>query len=85
MAYVGLDLPDSLPTAVKTVIHGCVEPLFQDVHYMLATTILELAGDGPRRQLQVPIAHILLAAVAGFSPGPRSPSTPSIPDAGLSA
>ena len=67
MAYVGLDLPDSLPTAVKTVIRGCVEPLFQDVHYMLATTILELAGDGPRRQLQVPIAHILLAAVAGFS------------------
>lgn len=67
MAYVELNLPDSLPTAVTTVIRNCVEPLFQDVHYMLTSTISGSAEASPSRQLQVPIAHILLASVAGVS------------------
>ena len=39
----------------------------QDVHWMLATVISEPTDTGPRRQLQVPIAHVLLATVAGVS------------------
>ena len=37
MAYVPLDLPEGLPEPVESVIRCGVEPLFQDVHWMLAT------------------------------------------------
>ena len=67
MAYTQLNLPDSLPKSVAVVIRGCVEPLFQDVHYLLATTFSEPDDIAPRRQLQLPIAHTLLAAIAGIS------------------
>jgi hypothetical protein len=67
MAYVKLDLPETLPDSVSVVIREGVEPLLQDVHWMLATAIAEQADTGPRRQLQVPIAHVLLATVAGVS------------------
>lgn len=67
MAYVKLDLPETVPASVSTVIQEGVEPLLQDVHWMLATVIAEPTDTGPRRQLQVPIAHVLLATVAGVS------------------
>lgn len=67
MAYVNLDLPDAIPDSVSVVIRGGVEPLLQDVHWMLATVITEPPNTGPYRQLQVPIAHVLLATVAGIS------------------
>jgi hypothetical protein len=67
MAYVELDLPDTIPVSVNSVIRGGVEPLLQDVHWMLATVIAEPTDTGPRRQLQVPIAHVLLATVSGIS------------------
>jgi hypothetical protein len=49
------------------VIRKGVEPLLQDVHWMLATVIAEPTDTAPRRQLQVPIAHVLLATLAGVS------------------
>ena len=67
MAYVELDLPNTLPDTVRIVIRKGVEPLLQDVHWMLATVIAEPTDTAPRRQLQVPIAHVLLATVAGVS------------------
>lgn len=67
MAYVNLDLPDNLPESVHTTIRHGLEPLLQDVHWMLAITIGDPANNGPPRQLQVPIAHTLLAATAGIS------------------
>jgi hypothetical protein len=67
MAYVELDLPNTIPNTVLTVIRKGVEPLLQDVHWMLAMVIAEPTDTAPRRQLQVPIAHVLLATVAGVS------------------
>lgn len=67
MAYVQLNLPDTLPESVRSAIRVGVEPLFQDVHWMLSTTIGGPSDTEPGRQLQVPIAHTLLAAVAGIS------------------
>ena len=67
MAYVELDLSDTIPDSVRTVIRKGVEPLLQDVHWMLATVIAGPTDTAPRRQLQVPIAHTLLATVAGVS------------------
>ena len=67
MAYVELDLPNSLPDSVHTVIRKGVDPLLQDVHWMLAMVIGEPTDTAPRRQLQLPIAHVLLATVAGVS------------------
>lgn len=67
MAYVELDLPKSLPDSVHTVIRKGVELLLQDVHWLLATVIAEPTDTAPPRQLQIPIAHMLLAMVAGVS------------------
>lgn len=67
MAYVNLDLPNTIPDSVRAVIQKGVEPLLEDVHWMLATVIAEPSDTGPRRQLQVPITHVLLATVAGVS------------------
>ena len=67
MAYVELDLPDTIPDSVRTVIRKGVEPLMQDAHWMLATVTANPTDSAPRRQLQVPIAHVLLATVAGVS------------------
>ena len=67
MAYVELDLSDAIPESVRTVVRRGVEPLLQDVHWMLATAMAEPTDSAPRRQLQVPIAHVLLATVAGIS------------------
>ncbi len=67
MAYVPLDLPERLPEPVESLIRCGVEPLFQDVHWMLATTVGEAYDKGPSRQLQIPVAHMLLAAVSGIS------------------
>ena len=66
MVYVPLVLSQSLPNSVCTVIRQGVEPLLQDVHQMLAT-IGEPNAVAPPRQLQVPIALVLLATVAGVS------------------
>ncbi len=67
MAYVELDFPNSLPDSVHTVIRKGVEPLLQDVHWMLATAIGEPTDTAPPRQLNLPIALMLLATVAGVS------------------
>ena len=67
MAYVPLDLSKSLPGSVHTAIRKGVEPLLRDVHWMLATVIGEPTDAVPRRQLQVPIALVLLATVEGVS------------------
>ena len=67
MAYITLDFPNTLPDSVRTVIREGVEPLLEDVHWMLATVITNPTDIGRRRQLQVPIAHVLLATVAGVS------------------
>ena len=67
MAYVPLALPKSLPNPVLTAIRIGVDPLLEDVHWMLATTISMPNDTGPRRQFQTPIAHVLLATVAGVS------------------
>jgi hypothetical protein len=67
MAYVELDLSDAIPGAVRAVIRKGVEPLLQDVHWMLATIISAPTDAGPGRQLQLPIAHVLLATVSGIS------------------
>ena len=67
MVYVPLVLSQSLPNSVCTVIRQGVEPLLRDVHWMLATAIGEPNAVAPPRQLQVPIALVLLATVAGVS------------------
>ena len=67
MVYVPLVLSQSLPNSVCTVIRQGVEPLLRDVHWMLATAIGEHNAVAPPRQLQVPIALVLLATVAGVS------------------
>ena len=67
MVYVPLVLSQSLPNSVCTVIRQGVEPLLQDVHWMLATAIGEPNAVAPHRRLQVPIALVLLATVAGVS------------------
>jgi hypothetical protein len=67
MAYVKLDLPDTIPGSVRAVIRKGVEPLLQDVHWMLAMVIAEPTDTAPRRQLQVPITHVLLATLSGVS------------------
>ena len=67
MAYVPLDLSKSLPDSVYTAIRKGVEPLLRDVHWMFATVIGEPTDVGPPRQLQVPIALVLLATVEGVS------------------
>ena len=67
MVYVPLALPNSLPESVHTAIRIGVEPLLQDVHWMLATVIRNPTNDAPPRQLQLPIALVLLATVAGVS------------------
>lgn len=67
MAYVKLDIPYTIPASVSIVIREGVEPLLQDVHWMLATVISDPTDTAPRRQLQVPTAHVLLATVAGVS------------------
>ena len=67
MAYVELNLSSTIPDSVRTIIRRGVEPLLEDVHRMLAAIIAEPTDTTPRRQLQVPIAHVLLATVAGVS------------------
>ena len=67
MTYVKLDLPHSLPDSVRIVIRQGIDPLLQDVHWMLATVVGEPTDIAPPRQLQLPIAHVLLATVAGVS------------------
>ena len=67
MAYVPLALPDSLPESVNTVIRKGVEPQLRDVHWMFATAIARPSESEPPRQLQLPIALVLLATVAGES------------------
>lgn len=67
MVYVPLALPNSLPESVHTAIRIGVEPQLQDVHSMLATVIRRPTDDTPPRQLQLPIALVLLATVAGVS------------------
>ena len=67
MAYVPLDLPNSLPDSVRTAIGIGVEPQLQDVHWMLATPVGKSSDAAPCRQLQLPIALVLLATVAGVS------------------
>ena len=67
MAYVPLDLPNSLPESVRTAIGIGVEPLLQNVHWMLSTPVGKSSDTEPRRQLQLPIALVLLATVAGVS------------------
>ena len=67
MAYVPLALSDSLPESVDTLIRKGVEPLLQDVRWMLATAIRRPREFGPPRQLQIPIALMLLATVDGVS------------------
>ena len=67
MAYVPLALSDSLPDSVNTVIRKGVEPQLQDVHWMLATAIGRPSASEPPRQLQLPIALVLLATVDGVS------------------
>ena len=67
MAYVPLALSNSLPESVHTVIRKGVEPLLQDVHWMLATVIGKPTDVAPPPQLQLPIALVLLATVAGVS------------------
>jgi hypothetical protein len=67
MAYVELNLSNTIPDSVRTIIRRGVEPLLQDVHWMLAAIIAEPTDTAPRRQLQVPVAHVLLATVAGVS------------------
>ena len=67
MAYVQLALSNSLPDSVRTVIQMGVEPFLRDVHWMLATHIGESTESGPGRQLQFPIALMLLSTVAGVS------------------
>ena len=66
MAYVELELHDSLPERVRFVIREVVEPLLRDVHRMLAMPaepkILPHGG-----QMQQSIALVLLATVAGVS------------------
>ena len=66
MAYVELELPDSLPESVHTVIRTGVEPLLGDVHRMLAMPP-EAYARPSGRQMQQPIALVLLATVAGVS------------------
>ena len=67
MAYAPLALSDSLPDSVNTVIRKGVEPQLQDVHWMLATAIGRPSASEPPRQLQLPIALVLLATVDGVS------------------
>ena len=67
MAFVPLVLSDSLPDSVNTVIRTGVEPLLQDVRWMLATAIGRPSEFEPPRQLQLPIAMMLLATVDGVS------------------
>ena len=67
MAYVPLDLPTSLPESVRTAIGIGVEPLLEDVHLMLFTPVGKSSETEPPRQLQLPIALVLLATVAGVS------------------
>ena len=67
MAYIELDLPNSLPDSVYTVVRTGVEPLLQDAHWMLATAPGKPTDTAPPRQLQFPIALVLLATVAGVS------------------
>ena len=65
--YVPLALSDSLPDSVNTVIRKGVEPLLEDVHWMLSTAIGRPSEFGPPRQLQIPIALMLLVTVDGIS------------------
>ena len=67
MAYVPLTLSNSLPDSVRMAIEIGVEPPLQDVHWMLATPIGISTGAAPPRQLQLPIALVLLTTVAGVS------------------
>ena len=67
MAYVPLDLSKSLPDSVRTAIGIGVELQLQDVHWMLATPVGKSSDVSPCRQLQLPIALVLLATVAGVS------------------
>lgn len=78
MAYQAVKLPSTIPDQVRTVINGAVDPIFQDVHWMLSVTRGE-DTHAPPRQLQVPIAHMLLGFVSGFSEEMYSPQTNKLP------
>ena len=67
MAYVPLTLSSSLLDSVNTVIRTGVEPLLEDVHWMLATPTGRSGAPGPPRQLQLPVALVLLATLEGVS------------------
>ena len=67
MAYVPLTLPDELPEFVDIVIRMGVEPQLEDIHWMLASPTGRPGKSGPPRQLQLPIALLLLAIVDGVS------------------
>ena len=67
MAYVPLTLPDKLPESVDWAIRKVVEPLLEDIHWMLASPTGRPGKSGPPRQLQLPIALLLLATVEGVS------------------
>ena len=67
MAYVPLTLPDKLPESDDRVIRKGVEPLLEDIHWMLASPTGRPGKSGPPRQLQLPIALLLLATVEGVS------------------
>ena len=53
MAYVPLTLPDKLPESVDTVIRKGVEPLLEDIHWMLVSPTGRPDKSGPPRQLQI--------------------------------
>lgn len=67
MPFLPLALPKTLPDPVQATIESCLEPLLRDVHWMLGTVVAEPRADGPPRQLQLPVALTLFAAVAGLS------------------
>lgn len=64
MSYTPLNIPTSTPSLVQKIIRKSVDPLLDDVHWMLATAV---SARGPKQQLQFPIALTLLAAIAGVS------------------
>lgn len=67
MAYFPLALPDELPETVCTVIRRGVEPMLEDIRWMLSTPTGRLGTSGLPRQLQVPVALMLLATLEGVA------------------
>lgn len=67
MSYIPLNIPDNLQgTKVRIYIRACIDPALEDIREMMCISIRRGENlEGPQRQLQYPIATLLVNVISG--------------------